>query len=120
MDCTYQINATQRRTAGVKVTALLTDKPEAESKEKHCVWDPMTELTLTSPYAHSSPESTPTHLPWALGNPRPESTLTLCQSRLYPPVRDFGFGLCFLDSGIHATPPKATVPYAVFLLFCFL
>ncbi len=23
----------------------------------------------------------------------PESTLTLCQSRLYPPVRDFGFGL---------------------------
>jgi hypothetical protein len=22
----------------------------------------------------------------------PESTLTLCQSRLYPPVRDFGFG----------------------------
>jgi hypothetical protein len=28
-----------------------------------------------------------------LGNPLPESTLTLCQSRLYPPVRDFGFGL---------------------------
>jgi hypothetical protein len=23
----------------------------------------------------------------------PESTLTLCQSRLYPPVRDFGFSL---------------------------
>jgi hypothetical protein len=23
----------------------------------------------------------------------PESTLTLCQSRLYPPVRNFGFGL---------------------------
>ncbi len=23
----------------------------------------------------------------------PKSTLTLCQSRLYPPVRDFGFGL---------------------------
>jgi hypothetical protein len=23
-----------------------------------------------------------------------ESTLTLCQSRLYPPVRDFWFGLC--------------------------
>jgi hypothetical protein len=31
----------------------------------------------------SSPESTPTHLPWA----------TLCQSQLYPPVRDFEFGL---------------------------
>jgi hypothetical protein len=23
----------------------------------------------------------------------PESTLTLCESRQYPPVRDFGFGL---------------------------
>jgi hypothetical protein len=29
----------------------------------------------------SAPKSTPTHLPWA----------TLCQSRLYPPVRDLGF-----------------------------
>ncbi len=29
------------------------------------------------------------------GNPKPQSTLTLCQSRLYPPVRDFGFGLCY-------------------------
>jgi hypothetical protein len=29
-----------------------------------------------------------------MGNPIPESTLTLCQSRLYPPIRDFGFGLC--------------------------
>jgi hypothetical protein len=28
------------------------------------------------------------------GNPTPESTLTLCQSRLYPTVRDFGFDLC--------------------------
>jgi hypothetical protein len=26
-------------------------------------------------------------------NPMPESTLTLCQSLLYPPVRDLGFGL---------------------------
>jgi hypothetical protein len=26
----------------------------------------------------------------------PESTLTLCQSRLYPPVSDFGFGLWIL------------------------
>jgi hypothetical protein len=26
-------------------------------------------------------------------NPMPESTLILCQSRLYPQVRDFGFGL---------------------------
>ncbi len=28
-----------------------------------------------------------------MGNPLPESTLTLCQSRLHPPVKDFGFGL---------------------------
>ncbi len=35
--------------------------------------------------------STPTH--YIMGNPMPESTLTLCQSRLYPAVRDFGFGL---------------------------
>ncbi len=30
----------------------------------------------------------------AMGNPMPESTLTLCQSRLHPAVRDLGFGLC--------------------------
>jgi hypothetical protein len=30
---------------------------------------------------------------FALGNSVPESILTLCQSRLYSPVRDFGFGL---------------------------
>ncbi len=29
-----------------------------------------------------------------MGNPMPESTLSLCQSRLSPPVRDFGFSLC--------------------------
>jgi hypothetical protein len=47
----------------------------AKSKEKHDVWDPMPDLTITSPM--STPESTPTHLPWA----------TLCQSRLYLTVR---------------------------------
>ncbi len=46
---------------------------------------------ITSHYVHSRLESTPTHLPWALGNPMSESTLTLCL--LYPPVRDFGFSL---------------------------
>jgi len=45
-------------------------KLEAESKEiKFGAWDPVPELTITSPYVHS----TPTYLPWA----------TLCQSRLY-------------------------------------
>jgi hypothetical protein len=28
-----------------------------------------------------------------MDNSVPESTLTLCQSRLYPQVRDLGFGL---------------------------
>ncbi len=59
---------------------------------------------ITSPM--STPESTPTYLPWATLcqsrpqpyarvdiNPMPESTLTLCQSRLDPPVYDFGFSL---------------------------
>jgi hypothetical protein len=30
---------------------------------------------------------------FTMGNPMPESFLTLCQSRLYLPVRDIGFGL---------------------------
>ncbi len=67
---------------------------EVESKENHGVWDPMPELTITSrssPYIHFSVDSNTC----TMGNPKPESTLTLCQSRLYPPVRDFGFGLCY-------------------------
>ncbi len=36
--------------------------PEAESKEKHGVWNPLPKLTITSPYVHSR-VSTPTHLP---------------------------------------------------------
>jgi hypothetical protein len=46
---------------------------------------PYAELTKTNVV---DLESTPTHKPWALDNPIPESTLTLCQSRLrlYPPV----------------------------------
>ncbi len=43
-------------------------------------------------YVHSRVDSNT----FTKGNPMPELTLTLCQSRLYPPVRDFGFGLCFL------------------------
>ncbi len=64
--------------------------PEAESKEKHGVWDHLPELTITSPceYVHSRDSHT-----LAMSNLIPESTLTLCQSRLCPPVRDFGFGL---------------------------
>jgi hypothetical protein len=64
---------------------------EAESKEKHGTWNPMPELTITSPYVHT-PGSTPTHLHGQPG--MPESTFTLCRSRLYPPISDFEFGLC--------------------------
>ncbi len=54
---------------------------------------PLTFLyAITSPYVHSRVDSNT----FTMGNPMPESTLTLCQSRLYPSVRDFGFGLCSL------------------------
>jgi hypothetical protein len=43
-------------------------KTEAESKEKHGVWETIPELTITSPYVDSRVDSI--HLPWA----------TLCQS----------------------------------------
>ncbi len=46
------------------------------------VWDPMPELTITSPYVHSRVNSST----FNLGNPMPEWTLTLCQSRLYSPI----------------------------------
>jgi hypothetical protein len=41
-------------------------------------------------------QSRPQHI--CYGHLMPESTLTLCQSRLYPPVRDFVFDLCTLYS----------------------
>ncbi len=40
---------------------------------------------------------------FTMGNPIPESTLTLCQSRLYSTVRDLGFGLRFLESYLKTT-----------------
>jgi hypothetical protein len=62
---------------------------EAESKEKHGVWDPMPKLTITSPYVDSRVDSNT----FTMGSPMPESTFTLCQSRPFTPVKDFGFGL---------------------------
>jgi hypothetical protein len=76
-------------------------KPEAESIEKHGVWDPIPELTITSPYVHSRVDS----ITFTMGNPMPESTLTLCQRRLYPPVRDFG-----LASGAKHTQYSSRMP----------
>ncbi len=71
--------------------------PEAKSKEKHGVWDPVPEFTIISSYVHSRADFNT----YTMGNPMPESTLTLCQSRLSPPVRDFGFGLSLL-AGTHS------------------
>jgi hypothetical protein len=52
----------------------------AESKENmlYGTWDPMPELTITSPYVYSNT--------FTMGNPMPESTLSA------QPGRDFGFG----------------------------
>jgi hypothetical protein len=47
----------------------------------------MPKLTITSPNVHSRVDSNT----FTMGNSMPESTLTLCQSRQYLPVRDFGF-----------------------------
>ncbi len=49
----------------------------------------MPELTKTSHHVHSRVD----YNTFTVGNPMPESTLTLCHSRLFPPVRDFGFDL---------------------------
>ena len=74
-------------TSSLKITAAycacscVNKYTEAEFKEKHGVWDPMPELTITSPYVHSRVDSNT----FTMGNPMLESSLTLCQSRLYPP-----------------------------------
>ena len=56
----------------------------AESKEKHGVWDPVLNLTITSLYVDSRVLQHMYHgQPYARVdlNPMQESTLTLCQSR---------------------------------------
>jgi hypothetical protein len=52
---------------------------EAKSKEKHSVWYPMPELTITLPYVHSKVDFNTV----TMGNPMPVD-LNLCQSRLFP------------------------------------
>ncbi len=61
----------------------------SEAKEKHGVRNPIPELTITWPYVYSRVDSNT----FTMVNPMPESTLTLCQSRLYLTVRDFRFGI---------------------------
>jgi hypothetical protein len=53
------------------------------------VWDPLPELSITSSYVDPRVNSNT----FTMGNHMTVSTLTLCQSWLYPSVRDFGFGL---------------------------
>ncbi len=69
---------------------------EAESKEKHGVWDPMPgvdyNLTLC-PIQH-------------IYHGQPESTLILCHSRLYPPVKDLD-----LDWPLILIPKRTHHPY---------
>ncbi len=93
----------------------MTKFTEAESKETHGVWDPMPELTITTPYVHSSIDSNTfnsidvylhtdiylqdIYMTRTKGNPIPESTLTLCQTRLSS--RYFGFGLWTVNSVGH-------------------
>jgi hypothetical protein len=98
----------ERKTKAKKYcgTALLQEREckraEAESKEKHGVWGLLTYLTIT--YLMSTPEST------TMGNPMPELALILCQSRLYPPVKDLGFAL--------RTPPPNCHKIISIRIFC--
>ncbi len=58
-----------------------TYSAEAESKEKHRVWDPMPELTITSPYVHSRVDSNT----FTMGNPMPELIITLARELTLSP-----------------------------------
>ncbi len=51
---------------------------EAEYKEKHGVWDPMPELTITSPSVHYRVDSNT----FTMGIPMPESTLSPSQGQI--------------------------------------
>jgi hypothetical protein len=53
---------------------------------------------ITSPYVHSKFGSNTFTMG---GNPIPESTLTLSQSRIYRAVRDYEFGLWLQPPDIH-------------------
>jgi hypothetical protein len=82
----------------VCIALLYTAHTEAESEEKHGVWDPMPELTITS--LMSTPESTqtPVHLATLC------LTLTLCQSRLYPVSQGLGIWPQPCTAGVLSCP----------------
>jgi hypothetical protein len=77
-------------------------------RKTYSVWDPIPELTITSTYVHFRVDFNT----FTMGNPMPEATLTLCQSRrLYPPVRDFGFGHCTVHEYVHSSKATSSVLY---------
>ncbi len=59
--------------------------------KKYGVWDPVNDYNLTLFPLQSRLDSNTL----TMGLPMPELTLTLCQSRLFSPVKDFEFGLRF-------------------------
>jgi hypothetical protein len=90
---------------GRKNCQLEHNSPEAESKEKHGVWDPIPELNINSPNI------------FTMGIPLLVSTLTLCQSRLHPPVRYSGFGLSRKNSFLGQYQQTALWEVAVCVLW---
>jgi hypothetical protein len=77
------------------------------------IWDPMPELTITSPFVHSI-ESTSTYLPWAGDrvdlSPMPESTLSPSHGLwIWPQIRLYmgTFGLFFYEDLIWKIPDQA-------------
>ncbi len=84
---------------------------EAESKEKHGVWDLIAgvDYNLTLCLLKFRPQ----HIYCTMGNPMPKSTSTLCNNRFHTPVRNFGFGLrnstcfrCNVYSSLTRCVPK--------------
>ncbi len=73
------------RVISPKMNEAMLFSTQRKRATSNSIWDPVPELTITSPYVHSRVNSY-TCTPWA----------TLCQSRLFSPVRDFGFALCLM------------------------
>ncbi len=76
---------------------LILRVAQRSNSKKNMVFGP------SSPYVHSRVDFST----FTMGNPMPESTLTLCQSRLYPPARDFLFGLCALANRSNTSTGKS-------------
>jgi hypothetical protein len=84
---------------GTNVVCFLSSFPllppatmaEAESKEKHGVWDPMSELTISLTLCHCPLQSRLQHI--YHGQPYAKVDPNLCQSRLYPSVWDFSLSV---------------------------